>query len=483
MHRRQPSQLLRLLWILVAFITTQGIEQTVLDAQATEICDNQVDDDGDTLIDCEDPDCQAGIFRDSGQALGNTSSYDVSLGDVDGDGDLDAWAPSFEQADRVWVNQGGDQGGVAGDFADSGQGLGISGSTAVALGDVDGDGDLDAWVAKWINLAGVGANLVFINQGGDQGGVAGNFADSGQTLGNSYSSDVSLGDVDGDGDLDAWVANWDSQANHVWINQGGDQGGVAGNFADSGQALGNSYSSDVSLGDVDGDGDLDAWVANWDSQANHVWINQGGDQGGVAGNFADSGQALGTFWSIGVALGDLDDDGDLDAWVANVAFGGISGHGRVWVNQGGDQGGVAGNFQNSGQQLGITYSSGVSLGDLDDDGDLDAWVASLDSTPHRIWVNQGGDCQETPFIRGDVNGDSGIDISDPITTLGYLFTGGSITCEKAADSNDDGGVNIADAIQLLSHLFSGTAAPPAPFPSCDPDPTDDALDCVSYDGC
>ena len=428
MHRRQPSQLLRLLWILVAFITTQGIEQTVLDAQATEICDNQVDDDGDTLIDCEDPDCQAGIFRDSGQALGNTSSYDVSLGDVDGDGDLDAWAPSFEQADRVWVNQGGDQGGVAGDFADSGQGLGISGSTAVALGDVDGDGDLDAWVAKWINLAGVGANLVFINQGGDQGGVAGNFADSGQTLGNSYSSDVSLGDVDGDGDLDAWVAN--------------------GN-----------------------------------DQTNRVWINQGGDQGGVAGNFADSGQALGTFWSIGVALSDLDDDGDLDAWVANVAFGGISGHGRVWVNQGGDQGGVAGNFQNSGQQLGITYSSGVSLGDLDDDGDLDAWVASLDSTPHRIWVNQGGDCQETPFIRGDVNGDSGIDISDPITTLGYLFTGGSITCEKAADSNDDGGVNIADAIQLLSHLFSGTAAPPAPFPSCDPDPTDDALDCVSYDGC
>ena len=428
MHRRQPSQLLRLLWILVAFITTQGIEQTVLDAQATEICDNQVDDDGDTLIDCEDPDCQAGIFRDSGQALGNTSSYDVSLGDVDGDGDLDAWAPSFEQADRVWVNQGGDQGGVAGDFSDSGQGLGISGSTAVALGDVDGDGDLDAWVAKWLNLAGVGANLVFINQGGDQGGVAGNFADSGQTLGNSYSSDVALGDVDGDGDLDAWVAN--------------------GN-----------------------------------DQTNRVWINQGGDQGGVAGNFADSGQALGTFWSIGVALGDLDDDGDLDAWVANIAFGGISGHGRVWVNQGGDQGGVAGNFQNSGQQLGITYSSGVSLGDLDDDGDLDAWVASLDSTPHRIWVNQGGDCQETPFIRGDVNGDSGIDISDPITTLGYLFTGGSITCEKAADSNDDGGVNIADAIQLLSHLFSGTAAPPAPFPSCDPDPTDDALDCVSYDGC
>ena len=349
MHRRQPSQLLRLLWILVAFITTQGIEQTVLDAQATEICDNQVDDDGDTLIDCEDPDCQAGIFRDSGQALGNTSSYDVSLGDVDGDGDLDAWAPSFEQADRVWVNQGGDQGGVAGDFADSGQGLGISGSTAVALGDVDGDGDLDAWVAKWINLAGVGANLVFINQGGDQGGVAGNFADSGQTLGNSYSSDVSLGDVDGDGDLDAWVANGNDQTNRVWINQGGDQGGVAGNFADSGQALGTFWSIGVALGDLDDDGDLDAWVANGNDQTNRVWINQGGDQGGVAGNFADSGQALGNSYSSDVSLGDVDGDGDLDAWVANWDN---PGQPHVWINQGGDQGGVAGNFADSGQALG-----------------------------------------------------------------------------------------------------------------------------------
>ena len=79
MHCPQSSQLLGLLWILAAFITTQGIKQTTLHAQATEICDNQVDDDGDTFIDCEDPDCQAGIFRDSGQAIGNTGSYDVSL--------------------------------------------------------------------------------------------------------------------------------------------------------------------------------------------------------------------------------------------------------------------------------------------------------------------------------------------------------------------------------------------------------------------
>ena len=71
----------------------------------------------------------------------------------------------------------------------------------------------------------------------------------------SSSHDVSLGDVDGDGDLDAFVANR-SASNKVQINDGN------GNFTDSGQSLGLSTSKDVSLGDVDNDGDLDAFVAN-----------------------------------------------------------------------------------------------------------------------------------------------------------------------------------------------------------------------------
>ena len=42
--------------------------------------------------------------------------------------------------------------------------------------------------------------------------------DKGQTLGSLKSHGVSLGDLDGDGDLDAFIANYDSQANKVWIN-------------------------------------------------------------------------------------------------------------------------------------------------------------------------------------------------------------------------------------------------------------------------
>ena len=53
---------------------------------------------------------------------------------------------------------------------------------------------------------------------------------------------------------------------------------------------------------VDGNpvGSLDAFVANDNSQANRMWKNDG------AGNFSDSGQALGSSGSFGVALGDLD---------------------------------------------------------------------------------------------------------------------------------------------------------------------------------
>ena len=83
------------------------------------------------------------------------------------------------------------------------------------------------------------------------------FSNNGQSLGNSNNFSIALGDVDDDGDLDAFVANH-NQPNKVWINDG------KSNFLLSAQALGGSNSLAISLGDVDGDGDLDAFVANHD---------------------------------------------------------------------------------------------------------------------------------------------------------------------------------------------------------------------------
>ena len=166
---------------------------------------------------------------------------------------------------------------------------------------------------------------------------SGEFVVSGQSIGdasaNTSSYGVELGDLDGDGDLDAYVAN-NGLGNRVYLNDG------TGVFADSGQSLGDHASREVSLGDVDGDGDLDAVVSNT-TQETRVWQNNG------SGVFTDS-QSFDSGNSQGLQLGDLDGDGDLDAFVA------ISGSGnQVWRNNGGT-------FGNSGQLLGNGYSQSVS---------------------------------------------------------------------------------------------------------------------------
>jgi len=238
---------------------------------------------------------------------------DLALGDLDGDGDLDAFVGNAGGNNFVWLNDG------SGNFNVHCQriGGGLS-SCGVALGDVDGAGGLDAFIAN----ASTGPNQVWlsgtvIEDYGDDGICVGMFKDSGQRLGSSDSRSVALGDVDGDGDLDAFVANDANQPNRVWVNDG------SGIFSDSGQRLGSLTTKDIALGDVDGDGDLDAFAAN--TAYNEVWLNDG------AGTFADSGQTLGNAGSHGVALGDLDGDGDLDSFVANYN----NAANMVWLNGGG----------------------------------------------------------------------------------------------------------------------------------------------------
>lgn len=87
------------------------------------------------------------------------------------------------------------------------------------------------------------------------------------------------------------------------------------------------------------------------------------------------------------------------------------------------------------------------------------------------------------LLRGDVNTDGGIDISDPIQTLTHLFDVASLDCEDAADANDDGFVNIGDPIFLLSYLFQMGVAPPPPFAGCGLDGTVDSLGCVAFGAC
>lgn len=88
------------------------------------------------------------------------------------------------------------------------------------------------------------------------------------------------------------------------------------------------------------------------------------------------------------------------------------------------------------------------------------------------------------FIRGDSNASGGVDISDGVFTLGFLFRSERRpTCLFAADSNSDGGVDISDAVFLFQYLFSGGEAIPAPFPRCGTSPGAEGENCEEFGAC
>ena len=73
-----------------------------------------------------------------------------------------------------------------------------------------------------------------------------------------------------------------------------------------------------------------------------------------------------------------------------------------------------------------------------------------------------------PFVRGDVDQSSRLDVSDAVAVLRFLFAGERelVTCEDAADADDSGALDASDAIFLLGALFRGGPEPAAPFPDC-----------------
>ncbi|MEM7263059.1 MAG: IPT/TIG domain-containing protein [Planctomycetota bacterium] len=84
------------------------------------------------------------------------------------------------------------------------------------------------------------------------------------------------------------------------------------------------------------------------------------------------------------------------------------------------------------------------------------------------------------FLRGNTNNDAGIDLSDGVAVLNFLFLGAAgPECMDAADSNDSGAVDLADAVYTFNFLFLGGDPIPAPN-TCGLDPTDDDVaDCAT----
>jgi hypothetical protein len=330
-----------------------------------------------------------GQFAPGNQEL--PGGFSAAAADVDGDGDADLLIlDGYEMA--LSLNQGGAQGGKVGVFqtnnsirpSNEWQGhMDMGGS--VILGDLNNDGAVDGFAVgccygrtgeEPLDQGGHTPSFpwVWINEWDPRGWLVGHTLRLKEIDGLPMRA-AALGDLDGDGYLDVFTAigvptlgRSSSLADLVLLNDG------LGNFTDSGQRLGETDSYSVALGDLDGDGDLDALVGTRNGAV--VWINQGEAQGGQAGVFASFGQEITGSQTSAVFLKELNGDGNLDALIAGVK------QADIWWNDG------YGTFTPSDQHFHYSNRHGLAVEDFDGDGYADIFAGAY-AEDYSVWLNQG----------------------------------------------------------------------------------------------
>ena len=173
-------------------------------------------------------------------------------------------------------------------------------------------------------------------------------------------SSIALGDIDNDGDLDLIVTGYDGSGRRLdkYINNG------AGSFTKYTNWGTRIYRSSIALGDIDNDGDLDLIVTGYDGSGGRLDKYKNNGFGSFSG---PTSFGTGVYYSS-IALGDIDNDGDLDLIVTGYSSSGY----RLdkYINNG------AGSFSGSSLGPGVYFSS-IALGDIDNDGDLDLIVTGV----------------------------------------------------------------------------------------------------------
>lgn len=296
-------------------------------------------------------------YIDSGQSLDTLPTFGVALGDLDGDGDLDAFSINAYVNIQIFFNNGSGMFTLNQTITPTN---GEENNFGVHLSDIDGDNDLDAIVVPFYNSSGL---KIYKNNG------AGSFSLFQAVSSNLGARHAGIGDLDGDGDIDIFLAGNSSSNTKVFLNNGN---GMFTNFS-SLNLVNFGGSNGVALADVDGDSDLDAIVVS-SSQGGRVLLNNG------SGTFSDSGQTLGntsdSYYTV--AAGDLDKDGDAD-----LAFGCMYGPLTILFNNGG------GIFTVVASYLSSNYDMHMKLVDTDYDGDLDIFVSTYGSNGLEVWNNEG----------------------------------------------------------------------------------------------
>jgi hypothetical protein len=249
--------------------------------------------------------------------------------------------------------------------------------------DYDADGDLDLYATNGYDVSVSNApaqgNRLYRNEGGTF------VADPQSALvqDSGYSSGSTWGDYDNDGHLDVFVSNEAGQDNFLYhgLGDGVFQRVMEGPVGNDG---GNSYSA--SWVDVDNDGYLDLYVANGGLSApepDFLYRNNGD---GTFSRITDGPVVADTAASGGGVWGDYDGDGDQDLFVPRRLSPGIVGNALFrneenWSFTRVTTGPVATDTLNS---------MAGAWGDLDNDGDLDLYVANMYGGANSLYVNDGG---------------------------------------------------------------------------------------------